>query len=266
MRDTATDNSAPDNSATAKSARRRVILRNVALGLGCALLGGLAGWYWQSPRDPAATLAAGDRAAIERVVHDYLLAHPEVLPQAMAELDRRQSASQLAGLRDQVEKPAPGAVLGNPAGKVTLVVFTDYACSYCRRSTQDVEALIAANPDLKVVVRELPILSPQSVEAARMALAAAEQGRYAAFHQAMFAAGRPDAASIAAAARSAGLDVARAQRDLASPAVERELVQNLDLAKRLGFSGTPSWVVGETLLTGAVGYDQLAKAIAEARS
>ena len=88
------------------------------------------------------------RAAIERVVHDYLLAHPEVLPQAMAELDRRQSASPLAGLRDQVEKPAPGAVLGNPAGKVTLVVFTDYACSYCRRSTQDVEALIAANPDL----------------------------------------------------------------------------------------------------------------------
>ncbi|MES2493814.1 MAG: DsbA family protein [Pseudomonadota bacterium] len=248
------------------TAPRRRIVTNVALALGCALLGGAAGWYWQSHRGPVSAVTPPDRAVIERVVHDYLMAHPEVLPQAMAELDRRQSASQLAGMREQVEKPAPGVILGNPAGKVTLVVFTDYACTYCRQSRQDVEALIAANPDLKVVVRELPILSPQSADAARMALAAAEQGRYAAFHEAMFAAGRPDAASIAAAARAAGLDLARARQTAASPGVERELVQNLDLAKRLGFSGTPSWVVGETLLTGAVGRDRLAEAIADARS
>ena len=242
---------------------------NVALGLGCALLGGLAGWYWQSHRagtDPAAHLAAGDRAAIEQVIHDYLMAHPEVLPSAMAELESRQTATQLAGVRDQVERPAPGAVLGNPNGKITLVEFTDYACTFCRRSNADVDALIAANPDLKVVVRELPILSPESSDAARMALAAGEQGRYAAFHQAMFAAGRPDAQSIAAAARAAGLDVARAQKVIADPATERELVRNLDIAKQLGFTGTPSWVVGDTLLTGAVGRDKLAEAIADARS
>lgn len=245
------------------------MMANLALGLGCALLGGAAGWYWQSHRiagNPAAHLAAADRAAIEQVVQDYLMAHPEVLPSAMAELERKQGADQLAGVRDQVEKPVPGAVLGNPAGTVTLVEFTDYACSYCRRSNADVAALIAANPDLKVVVRELPILSPQSADAARMALAAAEQGRYAAFHQAMFAAGRPDEASIAAAARAAGLDMARAQRVIADPAIERELVQNLDIAKRLGFSGTPSWVVGDTLLNGAVGRDKLAEAIAAARN
>ncbi len=245
------------------------MIANAALGLGCAVLGGVAGWYWQSHRagaDPAAHLAASDRAAIEQVVHDYLMAHPEVLPKAMAKLERTQTASQLAGVRDQVEQPAPGVVLGNPNGKIVLVEFTDYACSYCRRSNEDVDALIAANPDLKVVVRELPILSPGSADAARMALAAGEQGRYGAFHRAMFAAGRPDAGSIAAAARAAGLDMARAQKVIADPATERELVQNLDIAKQLGFTGTPSWVVGDTLLTGAVGRAKLAEAIADARS
>jgi len=194
------------------------------------------------------------------------MANPEILPKAMAELERKQNASQLTGVRKDVETPAPGVVLGNPAGRITLVEFTDYACGYCRHSVADVDALIAANPDLRVVVRELPILSAESSDAAKMAIAAGEQGRYAAFHQAMFAAGRPDAASIAAAARAAGLDMARAQRVIADPATEMELVRNLDIAKRLGFTGTPSWVVGEAVMTGAVGREKLAEAIADARS
>lgn len=244
-----------------KAAGRTIF--NVGLGLGCALLGGLVGWYWQSHRDG---VGGGDRAAIEQVVQDYLMTHPEILPKAMAELERKQSANQLSGVRAQVEKPAPGVVLGNPAGSVTLVEFTDYACTYCRHSVEDVDALIAADPDLRVVVRELPILSPDSAAAAKMAIAAGEQGRYAAFHKAMFEAGRPDAASIAAAARTAGLDMARAQRVIADPATEMELVRNLDVAKQLGFSGTPSWVIGDSLMSGAVGRDKLAEAIADSRS
>lgn len=240
---------------------RRAI--TVALGLGCAVLGGVAGWYWQASRGGA---APHDRAEIEQVVQDYLMANPEILPKAMAELERKQNASQLTGVRKDVETPAPGVVLGNPAGRITLVEFTDYACGYCRHSVADVDALIAANPDLRVVVRELPILSAESSDAAKMAIAAGEQGRYAGFHQAMFAAGRPDAASIAAAARAAGLDMARAQRVIADPATEMELVRNLDIAKRLGFTGTPSWVVGEAVMTGAVGREKLAEAIADARS
>ena len=244
--------------------------RNLAIAALCVallLVGVGAGWLWQShSTNPAARLGAGDRTAIETVVREYILAHPEILPQAMENLSKRETEKQLAGVRDDVEKPFAGAVLGNPAGKVTLVEFTDYACTYCRQSLREVDALIAANPDLRVVVRELPILSPASGDAARWALAAAEQGRYAQFHAAMFAAGQPNDASIDAAARSAGLDLDRARRLIADPRVEAEINRNLELARALGFTGTPAWVVGDQTLSGAVGREELGKAIAQARS
>ncbi|MDE2620564.1 MAG: thioredoxin domain-containing protein [Sphingomonadales bacterium] len=239
------------------------------MAIAFAGLGALGGWWWESRRtglDPAGNLGSGERAAIEQVVHDYLMAHPEVLPKAMDALQERQNSHQLASVRGEVERAVPGAVLGNPNGKVVLVEFTDYACGYCRKSVADVDALVAANPDLKVVIRELPILTPESADAAKMALAAAEQGKFAAFHKAMFAAGRPSAGTIAAAARDAGLDLARARAVIARPETEAELVRNLDLAKALGFNGTPSWVVGDALLSGAVGPDQLSRAVADARS
>lgn len=233
-----------------------------------ALAGGVAGWVWQSRQmavNPAAALSAANRAAMEQVVREYILAHPEILPEAMENLRKRENAKQLSGVSSEVTKPFPGAILGNPQGKVTLVEFTDFACTFCRQSVADVDALIAANPDLRVVIRELPILSPASAAAARMALAAAEQGKYGAFHRAMFAAGQLDDASIDAAARVAGLDMERAKRVAAAPHVEAELSNNLELARKLGFSGTPSWAIGDQLLSGALGRDALAKAIAEAR-
>ncbi len=252
---------------TAPAARRHYTA--VLLAITFALIGALGGWWWQSHRiaaSPAAGLAARDRAAIEAVVQDYLLAHPEILPKAMAELQKKQNATQLAGIRADVEKPWPGQILGNPHGKVTLVEFTDFACSYCRHSVEEVEALIAGNPQLKVVMRQLPILSPESADAAKMGLAAAEQGRYAAFHKAMFAAGKPDKATIAAAARAAGVDLARAQKVIADPRSEAELARNIEFARQLGFNGTPSWVVGDALFSGAVGREKLAEAIADASS
>jgi protein-disulfide isomerase len=234
----------------------------VVLALGAGLL---AGWWWRAAADPAARLAAGDRAAIEKVVHDYILEHPDILPQAMENLQKRENARALAGLGDAVSTPFPGAVLGNPQGKVTLVEFTDFACTFCRQSVAEVEQLVAANPDLRVVIRELPILSPASGDAAKMALAAAEQGKYAAFHRAMFAAGRPAPDTIAAAARVAGLDMERARRSIADPRVEAELARNIDFARQLGFNGTPSWIAGDRLLSGAVGKERLTEAIAAAR-
>lgn len=224
-------------------------------GLAMALLGALSAWNWQASRT----------STIEKVVHDYVLAHPEILPEAMAELRKREDGKQLAGVSADLKKPFPGAVLGNPAGKVTLVEFSDFACSYCRQSEAEVAALIAANPDLKVVIRQLPILSPASAEAARMGLAAARQGRYAAYHHAMYAGGRPDSSSINAAAQLAGLDMARAQKDLADPALAAEIDANLDFARKLGFEGTPSWVIGDEIHAGAVGGEVLAAAIKKAR-
>lgn len=232
-------------------------------GIALVLAGMLAGWLFESSRSKP--IAPTDKAAIEQVVRSYILDHPEILPEAMDRLRGNEAKQRLAGVAGQIAAPFPGAVLGNPQGTVTLIEFTDYACTYCRQSVADVDALIAANPDLKVVIRELPILSSASTEAARMALAAAEQGRYAAFHKAMFEGGRPDAQSIAAAASAAGLDLARARQTIADPRIAAEINRNLDLARQLGIDGTPSWVIGDTQLSGAVGQQRLTRAIAKAR-
>src|SRR5690606_32212724 len=201
----------------------------------------------------------------DRSTRDYLLAHPEVPPERMDGLQRRDQQARIDPRRRGRERPCPGAVLGNPAGSVPLVEFSDYACTYCRQSLADVEALVAANPDLKVVIREYPILSPQSLEAARMALAAAEQGRYAQFHTAMFRMSPPSSESIEAAAREAGVDLARARAAIETGAFDDQLRSNGQLAAELGVSGTPAWVIGDQALNGAVGREALEEAIEEAR-
>lgn len=223
-----------------------------AFGLVVAALGSLGGW-----------LAA--RATLGPDVRAYVLAHPEILPEAMDNLRRNEDAKQLAGVRGEVERPFPGAVLGNPNGKIVVVEFADYACGYCKKAVADLDVLIAKNPEIKVVMRELPILSPQSADAARMALAAGEQGKYPAFHQAMYAIGKPDPANIEAAARAAGLDLDRARKFIADPRLDAEIERNLNIARQLGFSGTPSWVIGDRLISGA-DTDKVAKAIDEHKS
>ncbi len=201
----------------------------------------------------------------DRATREYLLANPEVLPEAIEVLRQREQQAAIEPLRGALETPFPGAVLGNPEGSITLVEFSDYACSFCRQSVADVNALIAANPDLKVVIREYPILSPESVDAARMALAAAQQGRFAAFHDAMFDLGPPSPETIEAAARQAGIDLDAARAAIASGTFDMQLQSNSQLAGQLGISGTPGWVVGNRTLNGAVGRQAMAEAIDEAR-
>lgn len=195
----------------------------------------------------------------------YLLANPEVLPEAMDVLQRRDMAARIAPVRAELQTAYPGAVLGNPNGTVTLVEFTDYACTYCRQSLPDVAQLIAANPDLKVVIREYPILTEHSADAARMALAAAQQGRFAAFHDAMFAAGQVTPATIEAAATSAGVNLAVARRAIAAGQFETHLQNTMFLAQNLGLTGTPAWITGDRVLDGAVGAEALGRAVADAR-
>lgn len=208
---------------------------------------------------------ATDRAAVERIVHDYILAHPEIIPEAMTRLRDRDTASAIKADRAAIETPFAGAWAGNPRGDVTLVMFTDYSCGYCRASAPDIDRLLAEDPRLKVVWREIPVLGPQSEVAARAALAAAKQGRYLPFHRAVFGGGRPDDARLAAAARTVGLDAGRLARDRAGADVAHELDANIALAAKLGVSGTPAFVIGDRMLNGALGHDALAKAIAEAR-
>lgn len=196
---------------------------------------------------------------------DYLMANPEVLPEAMAELQRRDTAERIAPVRAELTEPYPGAVLGNPQGAITLVEFSDYACGYCRRSLADINELIAQNPDLRVVLREYPILSPESADAARMALAAADQGKFEAFHNAMFAADGLSADAITAAAETAGLDIAAARAAIEANAFEAQLQNNIFLGQSLRLSGTPAFIVGDQVLNGAVGVETLSEAIAEAQ-
>ncbi|GMM91907.1 DsbA family protein [Qipengyuania sp. MTN3-11] len=191
---------------------------------------------------------------------DYLLANPGILNEMVEALKDEQSGERLAAVGDELYDPFPGAVRGNPQGSRTLVSFTDHACGYCRQSEPDVRRLIAEDPELRVVVREWPIFEG-SEAAARMALAAAEQGRYDAFYQALFELGQPTTATIARAAEAAGLDLERARRVADSGEVAAELARNEQLARSLEFVGTPAWVAGDRILQGAVGYDALAEAV-----
>jgi protein-disulfide isomerase len=188
----------------------------------------------------------------------FLLGNPDMLPQMVSAYEAQEAEKRLANIDESVFVPFPGAVLGNPQGAKVLVEFTDYNCPYCEKSLEDVTMLVANDPDLKVVIREWPIFEGSDI-ASRMALAAAMQGKYRVFHEAMFRTGDPQAA-----ARAAGLEMGRAAADAASDPVTVELARNAELARSIGFNGTPAWIVGRTPISGAVGHDALKTALDEA--
>ncbi len=231
--------------------------RSMALGSLAGALGATALYAAQ----PAALPGAAGRAAIEAVVREYILAHPEIVPEALERAQLNAVAARVAERRAELERPFAGAVAGNPKGDVTLVEFFDYACGYCRTSVKDVDRLLAEDKGLRVVFRELPILSPASEDAARASMAAASAGGFLAFHRAMYAAGRVDAGRIAQARKAAGTPAAPA-RDAGQDA---EIARNVELAQSLRLTGTPSFIVGGKVLNGAVGYERLKEAVAEAR-
>ncbi|WP_296675450.1 DsbA family protein [Novosphingobium sp.] len=242
------------------SSHQKLLFTLGAVGL--TLLGGVGGWAFERQRSD---LGPGEKKAVEKIVRTYLLENPEILPEVVEKLRLKDSQKQLAGIAAKLATPFPGAVLGNPQGTVTVVEFSDFACGYCRQSEPVLKELIAQNPDLKVVIRHLPVIAPTSPAAAAMGLAAAEQGKYTVFHDALFATGRTDPVSVDAAARAAGLDIDRAQTASRQPQVQAELEANMAYARQLGFDGTPGWVIGDQVLVGAVGKEALAKAIAAAR-
>ena len=222
------------------------VLGGVAL-LGLGFSGGL---LWNG----------GDGASVRA----YLLEHPEVLPEAMDRLQAREAAANVNRLRAEIERPFSGAWAGAADGDVTLTVFTDYACTFCRASVPDIERLLREDRRLKIVFREMPILSPDSEAAARLALVAAKRGHYMPVHRALFASANPNAAARSAAATR--YDVPNDSAALNNAAITRELQDNIALARQLNFDGTPSWVVGDEVMNGAQGYDKLREAIARARA
>ena len=208
-----------------------------------------------------------DRAAIEAVVREYILSHPEILPEAMQNLQDRDMKKVVDANRKAIETPFAGAWEGAADADVTLVQFFDYACTYCRASYADVERLLAEDKRLKIVYRELPILGPDSLITARASLAVAAQGNYSTFHRFIYAApGRPSVQTVSAAIAKAGANADKVRTDAKGGAVESEIAANMELQRKLQLTGTPGWVVGDRVINGAVGYDDLKKAIAEARA
>lgn len=193
----------------------------------------------------------------------FLMQNPEVLPEMAEALQQRETSDRLADAGTALFEEFPGAVLGNPNGTKLLVEFTDYNCPYCESSLGDVTRLVAEDPELKVIVREWPIFEGSDV-ASRMALAAARQGKYKAFHEKMFVLGPANPETVEQAARLVGLDMAQATTDALSDEVTAELARNQALARQIGFTGTPAWVTGDTAIGGAVGYETLKEALDEA--
>ncbi|CUS44953.1 MAG: DsbA family protein [Pseudomonadota bacterium] len=233
-----------------------------ALALVAALVG--AGALWLVQLAAPSSLASADQARVERVVHDYVLAHPEIIPEAMDRLRARETGKAIAANSDAILKPFGSAWAGNPNGDVTVVEYFDYNCGYCRASLPNVAQLIASDPKVKVVYRELPILAETSAAAARLSLAAADQGKFTAFHDALYAAGQVTPESMAAAAKSAGVDMQRAAAF--APRAEAEIASNLAIMRQLGMTGTPSFVIGNHVVSSVLSFEELQKAVAAARA
>jgi protein-disulfide isomerase len=209
---------------------------------------------------------------METVIREYLKAHPEVVIDALQEMQRRQQEARTKQAGDAIRahsaelvSDSASPVAGNPAGTVTLVEFFDYQCGYCKRVAPEVAKLLQADPQIRLVYKDFPILGPESVLAARAALAAQQQGKYLALHDALMAAEQVNEQVVFDLAARAGLDVPRLKQDMQSPAVSQALARNAKLAQDLGIRGTPAFVAGDELYPGAADLQTLQGMVSRAR-
>ena len=224
---------------------------------GAALGGGLVGAGLT-----AALLIAAAPTLGERIVRQAIVNHPDILAEGSDALRDRQYAPTLAAQRASIETPFHSSWKGAAKPDVTLAYYYDYACGYCRRSNPDIDRLLAEDKSLRVVFHELPILGPDSLAAARVALAASKAGKFALFHDTLSAAGNPTPAALARAAAAAG--VVPEPQDAADQ--EAALKRNFEVAGQLGATGTPLFVVGDRVMNSAVGFDVLKDAVRDARA
>lgn len=248
---------------------RRAGRRLVAAGLVASLAIGMGA-------APASALDDAQRKEFEGVIRDYLIKNPEVIQEAIMELQKRQAATEanqrqqaLTTMKPLVFDSPRGVVVGNPKGDVTLVEFFDYNCGYCRRALADMQQLMKNDPKLKVVLKEFPVLGPGSVEAAQVAVAVrlTAPEKYYAFHEKLLSErGQANKAKALEAAVAVGIDKAALEKALTNPEVNATLQENLQVADALGIDGTPSYVVGDAVIVGAVGHDQIKGAVDSVRS
>jgi protein-disulfide isomerase len=223
-----------------------------------AVAGGVIG----SVLTAALLLFAAPQFFSSRIVRQGMLADPQILSDTADALRDAQYAPVLNANRAAIETPFGSSWKGSAKPDVTIVEFFDYACPYCKASNPVVDRLLGEDKGLRVVYRELPILGPESVTAARLSLEASKAGRFARFHDTLWEAGRPAPDTIAAASQAAAIPL----QPTNDPLIEAELRRNFQLAGQLGATGTPLFVIGDRVMNSAVGYEILKKAIADARA
>jgi protein-disulfide isomerase len=225
----------------------------------------------------AQSFSESQRTEIHKIIREYLIANPDLLEEVSAELNKRQAVAEAAKQATGVKKHSDalfnsprGVTVGNREGDVTFVEFFDYNCGFCKKAMTDMLDLMKSDPKVRVVLKEFPVLGPASVEAAQVAVAVRMQDasgkKYLDFHQKLLnSRGQIDRAKAIATAKESGLDMARLEKDMASPEVKATLEENFRIAEDIGLNGTPSYVIGEQVVVGAVGLPSLKEKIAIAR-
>ena len=244
--------------------------RGAVLGLSLAVATALAG----PPALAAEAFSAEQRQAIEAIIRDYLIKNPDVMLEVLEAAKEKirndteaQRTAVLAERRQEIFEDPNAPVVGNPQGDVTLVEFFDYRCPYCKQVAPAIDSLLAEDKKLRIVYKEFPVLGPESVTAARAALAARKQGKYEALHRTLMdMKGQINETAIFNAAKSVGLDVDRLKRDMQAPEIAATIQANHQLAAALDIRGTPGFVIGDEVVPGAVGIDTLRRLIVAARS
>jgi len=212
------------------------------------------------------------REELGGIIREYLIQNPEVLREAFQALERKQQEADAKAAQAKIGERAadifraPGdLVAGNPEGKITLVEFFDYNCGYCKRSLPDLLKLVEENKDLRVVMKEWPILGPGSLYASKAAIASREQGKYWDFHLALMEERGIDEAKVLEVAKRVGLDVEKLKADMEKAEVQAMIDRNMNVAESLNIQGTPAFLVDEQLFPGAVGFGALAEAVKTVR-
>lgn len=242
------------------------MLRRAGLALSALLV---AGSLTMAPaRAQSSALTPEQRKAVVDLIRETLQQNPELVQEALVEIERRNTVAQAEAQRSAVtaEKarlvdPATSAIVGNPQGDVTIVEFMDYNCGFCKRALEDVRALAKEDPKLKVVIKDFPILGPDSVEASRVAVAAMNQlqgAKYFEFHNKLMATkGRVNGAKALEVAKDAGADIERLKKDMDTSATKAVIEDTVALGDRLGLTGTPAFILGDEVVFGAVGQAAL---------
>jgi protein-disulfide isomerase len=263
--------------------KNAVVIGTLGIGISFAMLafGYLAGTgNVPATAAPSVMLAEqsepADRGEIEAIVRDYLISNPDILIEVQAALETRQDEQRRVAQLDTIKNASDtifnaqyDGVIGNPAGKVTVVEFFDYNCSFCKRALGDMEKLVSGNPDVRFVMKEFPILGPDSQKAHQVSMAfrALVPEKYAEFHARLLGGqGRANEAAAIRVAAELGVEEAALRAEMENPAISAAFGETYDLANRLAITGTPSYVIGEEVIFGAMGHQVLAQKIEDTRA